>query len=157
MCILLYNYGTLSATLWGQLHYNLCKSHMHHRATNFRGYKILRISWILQNLDNIYAQNCMIIQFYWSAYCLPILLIRKNISQNILFKANFNNPQNFISSKISHPTVTCVFSKIKVVSYMNTSLYKCSVLYTYTFTILCMYYLWSKAQSEVNCYISDSC
>ena len=81
----------------------------------------------------------------------------KIFSQNILFKANFNNPRNFISSKISHPTVTCVFSKIKVVNFIATRTQVCVnvVFYTHIHSQYCACIIYGHKLRTV--VFSDSC
>ena len=84
--------------------------------TYFQGYKHLRISQILQNLENIYPQNHKIIQFYY----LPLVHPQKYIYKIICLKQIFDNPRNFVFSKISHPMVTC-WTKCKPQGYSGFS------------------------------------
>ena len=76
--------------------------------TKYQGYCVL-----LQNLKNIYPQNCKIVHKF---LLLSICSSSTIFSQNILFKACFKNPQNFISSKISRPTILAtVFISLELI------------------------------------------
>ena len=76
------------------------------RVTYFREYKILRISQVYRTFK-IFILKIITLSFLLLTICSS----SKIYSQNILFKANFNNPRNFISSRISHPTVCYSYHK----------------------------------------------
>ena len=91
-------------SIWPRKFETICMvdTWLYYRAINFQEYKfhgLLRI----QNLESkiiIYSQNHKTIYFYY-------FLFAHHQNTFIFLKQNFNNPWNFISSKISLPTVLC--------------------------------------------------
>ena len=89
IAIYIYNFLNTWYCCYPDLHLYLCNKYR--RVTYFRGN--------LQNLENIYLRKCLL--------QLLAIILTTCILENLSMKnsAFDNNPQNFISSKISHPTV----------------------------------------------------